>query len=231
MFSLPIYNIEGNEVGKIDLDKDIFDGKVNQALLYQSILMYQARRRKGTASTKTRGETRGGGKKPWRQKGTGRARVSSIRSPIWRGGGTTFGPHPRDYSYTLPKKMKRLAIKSGLNDKLNEDNIILVDNIKISDHKTKKFYGIFNKLRSCFRVKKSKKESKESKKEIKKVKDNNRYLLLLKDIDNNISLSSRNIPLVSLKRISDVNVLDILTAHKLIVSKDALDFITEKLKI
>ena len=112
---LILYDTEGKEKGKFSLDPEIFDGEVNTHLLYQVKLMYEANQRKGTASTKTRGEVRGGGKKPWRQKGTGRARVGSIRSPLWKGGGKVFGPKPRDYAYRLPQKMLREALKNCLN--------------------------------------------------------------------------------------------------------------------
>ena len=120
--TLPIYNTEGKEVDSIKLDAKVFDGTINTAAIYQAINAYRANQRKGFASTKTRGEVSGGGRKPWRQKGTGRARVGSTRSPLWRHGGVVFGPHPRDFSCRLPKRIKNLALKSTLNAKVKENN-------------------------------------------------------------------------------------------------------------
>lgn len=129
MFKLSVYNQNGKQVKKVELDPDIFDGKINQDVLYQAALMYRANRRKRLASTKTRSEVSGGGVKPWRQKGTGRARVGSIRSPLWRGGGVVFGPHPCNCGFRLPKKIRIAALKSGLNAKLSENNLLIIDDL------------------------------------------------------------------------------------------------------
>ena len=134
-FTLPIYNTEGSQIDKITLDAKVFDGQVNKDAVYQTVLMHRANQRKGLASTKTRGEVSGGGKKPWKQKGTGRARVGSSRSPLWRHGGVIFGPHPRDFSYTIPDKIKKLALKSSLNAKLLENNFLVVDEIKLNNQR------------------------------------------------------------------------------------------------
>ncbi len=135
--TLPIYNTEGKEIDSLKLDKTVFDGTINTACLYQAVNAYRANQRKGLASTKTRGEVSGGGRKPWRQKGTGRARVGSIRSPLWRHGGVIFGPHPRHFYYNLPKKLKVLALKSSLNAKVKENSLIVLDGINLEIPKTK----------------------------------------------------------------------------------------------
>jgi len=132
-----LYNIQGEKVGKCELDDEVFKGGVNQPVLREAILAYQANLRQGTASTKTRGEVSGGGRKPWPQKGTGRARAGSIRSPLWVGGGTVFGPKPRDFSWSLPKKKKRLALISALRLKLQEGRLFVIDKLEVEKGKTK----------------------------------------------------------------------------------------------
>src|SRR4030042_1787510 len=129
--SLPIYSTTGEEIDTLKLDPAIFDGIVNKDAIYQAIVAYRANQRKGLAATKTRGEVSGGGRKPWKQKGTGRARVGSTRSPLWRHGGVVFGPHPRDYSYELPQKIRALALKSSLNAKVNNSSLIVFDSLKL----------------------------------------------------------------------------------------------------
>lgn len=126
MPTVALYNISGEQVGELELSEDIFGFEVNEAILHDAVVAQLARRRLGTHDTKTRSEVRGGGRKPWRQKGTGRARVGSIRSPIWRGGGTVFGPHPRDYGYSLPRKVRRQALKSALSAKVNAGDIVVI---------------------------------------------------------------------------------------------------------
>src|SRR5512135_3741492 len=130
--TLPVYNIEGKEVETLNLDPAVFDGTVNSAAIYQAVNAYRAAKRSGLAATKTRGEVSGGGKKPWRQKGTGRARVGSTRSPLWRHGGVVFGPHPRSFAYSVPDKIKKLALKSVLNAKVKENNVIILDTLSLS---------------------------------------------------------------------------------------------------
>ena len=208
MSTLAVYNTKGKKLEEeIKLDKNIFDGKVNSAVIYQVVVMYQANKRAGTASTKTRGEVSGGGKKPWQQKGTGRARVGSIRSPLWRHGGITFGPHPRDYSYSLSPKIKSLALRSSINQKLNDKEVLIVDELNIESPKTKNIVEILDNL-----------------------KINEKALLLIDKIDVNLLKATRNIPTIALKRSSDVNAEDVLTYKKLIVTKNALDALTLRLK-
>jgi len=149
-FVIPIYNMKGKEVESFTLNRKLFDGKVNKALLYQAVLMYNANQRQGSAATKTRGEVSGGGKKPWRQKGTGRARAGSTRSPLWRHGGTVFGPHPRDYSYSLPRKIKRRALLASINSKIRENKIMGIDSVDIEEAKTKKFQAVLDALKRSF---------------------------------------------------------------------------------
>ena len=206
MITLPVYDMQGKEVEKINLNPDVFDGKVNEATIYQAVVMYQANRRRGSASTKTRGEVRGGGRKPWRQKGTGRARAGTIRSPLWRGGGIIFGPHPRDYSYSIPKKIQRLALKSSLNSKLNDNDLLVIDEIKIDKPKTKEFVSFLASF---------------------KIAD--KSLVVLESLDSNIDRSSRNIPIVTTKRFQDVNTYDILNHKKLILTNKSLDGLVERI--
>jgi large subunit ribosomal protein L4 len=147
MFSLPVYNCEGKEVETVKLNPEIFDGTQNTDCLHQAIEAYKANQRKGLASTKTRGEVSGGGKKPWKQKGTGRARVGSTRSPLWRHGGVVFGPHPRDFSYEVPQKIKALALKTSLNTRLKENNFMILDEFKVESPKTKLAVRVLTNLK------------------------------------------------------------------------------------
>lgn len=208
MSTLALYNTKGKKLEEeIKFDKNIFDGQVNTASIYQAVIMYQANRRAGSAATKTRGEVSGGGKKPWQQKGTGRARVGSIRSPLWRHGGITFGPHPRDYSYQIPPKIKNLALRSSINQKLNNKEIIVLDEFSVEVPKTKNVATILDNL-----------------------KINEKALILLDKIDTNLFKAARNIPTLALKRASDVNAEDVLKYKRLILTKKALDTLTSRLK-
>ena len=144
---LDVLNIKGEKVGKIDLKPEIFEGEINPDVVYQDVRRILAAQREGTAATKTRKDVRGGGRKPWRQKGTGRARIGSIRAPHWRGGGVVFGPHPRDYSFSIPKKVAGLAVKSALRDKLKANSIIVIDELKVVNPKTKEVAAILKKLK------------------------------------------------------------------------------------
>ena len=216
---LPIYNTDGKEIDSIKLDHGIFDGIVNTDAMHQVVLAYRAGQRKGLASTKTMGEVSGGGRKPWRQKGTGRARVGSIRSPLWRHGGVIFGPHPRDFSYTIPVKIKTLALKSSLNAKINENNFIVLDNFKIEQPKTKEAVKILSNLK-IGRLK-DKKNSK-----TKTIK----ALLLSDKLDKNLRLALRNIDFLTINRAQDTHAYEVLAANKLIVTKDGLRELTNRLK-
>ena len=145
--SIPVFDMKGKEVEKFQLDKSIFTGKVHKGALYQAVLMYNASARQGNASTKTRGDVSGGGKKPLRQKGTGRARAGSTRSPLWRHGGSVFGPHPRLYRYGIPKKLRRLAFLSSINSKLCENRMIGMSEIRLAEPKTKAFKAVLGALK------------------------------------------------------------------------------------
>jgi len=145
MPEVSMYNVNGDLLGKVRLNDQVFDAPVNNTAVHDAVIRYLAGGRRGTSDTKTRGEVRGGGRKPWRQKGTGRARHGSIRSPIWRGGGIVFGPHPRDYSYTLPRKVRRLALKSVLSSKIMEDKLIVLEELKLERPRTKDIIDILNK--------------------------------------------------------------------------------------
>jgi len=217
--TLPIYNTEGKETDSLKLDQGIFDGIVNADAIHQAVLAYRAGQRKGLASTKTMGEVSGGGRKPWRQKGTGRARVGSIRSPLWRHGGVVFGPHPRDFSYTIPVKIKNLALKSSLNAKINENNFIVLDNFKIEQPKTKEAIKILSNLK-IGRVKDKKSSQTKTTK----------ALLLSDKIDKNLRLALRNIDFLSINRAQDTHAYEVLAANKLIVTRDGLRELTNRLK-
>lgn len=205
---LLVYNQAGKQVERIELDPDVFDGKVNQDVLYQVVLMYRANRRKGLASTLTRGEVSGGGRKPWRQKGTGRARVGSIRSPLWRKGGVVFGPHPRDYSFRLPKKIKIAGLKSSFNAKLNENNLLILDDLKIDNPKTKEAIKILSNLKL----------------------DNENILLCLGQINNNLRLSFRNISFLHMIKAANANTYDILRAKQLVLTLGGLKVFVDRIK-
>ncbi|MBU4477514.1 MAG: 50S ribosomal protein L4 [Candidatus Omnitrophica bacterium] len=207
MFTLPVANLSGKEVGKVELDEKLFDGKVNIPLLHQAVLMYAANKRQGTASTKTRANVSGGNSKPWRQKGTGRARVGSSRSPLWRKGGVVFGPHPRDYSYQLPKKMKNRALLSSLNSRLNDNLVVVLDALNIDSGKTKDFAKALQTLRL------------------------ERKVLFVCDKPSDLALrSSRNIKTVGLTQWETVNAADVLRYDKLVLTQKALENLTARLK-
>jgi large subunit ribosomal protein L4 len=212
MFTLPIYNTEGKEIETLKLNPGVFDGNVNKEAVYQAIVAYRANQRKGLASTKTRGEVSGGGKKPWRQKGTGRARVGSTRSPLWKHGGVVFGPHPRDFSYELPKKIRLAALKSVLNEKIKENNLLILDDMKLASSKTKEAYKIFGNLKLAG---KKKTES---------------VLFLLHKIDNNTRLALRNISFLSLGLASDTHAYEVVTHKKIILTKDGVSDIVKRFK-
>jgi large subunit ribosomal protein L4 len=207
MPKVKVYNMEGKELESLELNQDIFASKIKEHILHEEVLMHLARKRKGTASTKTRGEVKGGGAKPWKQKGTGRARAGSLRSPIWRGGGTTFGPRPRDYSYSLPKKVRRLALKSALSSKVKDKEVIILDSLKLEKPKTKGMFAILNKFR----------------------KGNSRLLLVIGKHDQNIERASRNIPAVKVLIPEIFTSYDLLNCQRLILTKDALKGIEKRL--
>jgi large subunit ribosomal protein L4 len=207
--TLPIYNTEGKEINTLKLDSSIFGDSVNEASIYQVVNAYRANQRQGLAQTKTRGEVSGGGRKPWKQKGTGRARVGSTRSPLWRHGGVIFGPHPRDFSYTVPKKIKSLALKSAIYVKIKENNLIILDNFKVENSKTKEAVKMFSSL---------------------KINPSGRALLLVDKIDANLKLALRNIGFLTVNRASDTNTYEVLAHKKLIITESAVKVLIERSK-
>ena len=214
MFTLPIYNSEGKEVDTIKLNASVFDGSQNLDCLHQAIMGYQANQRKGLASTKTRGEVSGGGKKPWKQKGTGRARVGSTRSPLWRHGGVVFGPHPRDFSYLVPQKIKAQALKTSLNVKLNENNFMILDDFKIQEPKTKQAVGVFSNLK-LFSA---------------KAKKPQKVLFLTQKLDAQLKKALNNISFLTVDLASDCHAYEVMHSQKLLITKAGLADLTERLK-
>lgn len=206
MPKVALLNQNGSQVGDIELNESVFGIEPNQHVLFEAIVMQRASLRQGTHKTKIRSEVAGGGRKPWRQKGTGRARQGSIRSPQWRGGGTVFGPTPRSYSYKLPKKVRRLAIKSALSSKVLEENILVLESLNVETPKTKDFKVVLNGL------------SVEKK-----------ALIVTADLDENVALSARNIPGVTVVTADGINVLDVVNHDKLIMTKAAVEKVEEVL--
>lgn len=207
MQKISIYNKDGKETDSVELPENIFGGKVNQDVIHQAVLMYQANERSGHASTKERGAVSGGGKKPWRQKGTGRARQGSTRSPLWHHGGIVFGPHPRDFSYTLPRKMLAAALRESLNAKYLEKDLICLDDLKEKFSKTKEFVKILERLKLKGKV-----------------------LALLDNCDKSVHLVSRNIAFVNNMRAADVNAYDVLRNNKVLVTRSALKSLIQRIK-
>ncbi|MFZ5942530.1 MAG: 50S ribosomal protein L4 [Bacillota bacterium] len=205
MPKVALYNTQGSQVGEIELNDEIFGIEPNESVVHEAVVMQMASLRRGTSSTKSRGEVRGGGRKPWRQKGTGRARVGTIRSPLWRGGAIIFGPKPRDYGYSIPKKKRRLALKSVLSAKVLDGQLIIVDELKFDQPKTKEMVKVLDALKA------------------------EKALVVTADLDENVLKSSRNIPGVSQLVAEGLNVYDILTHDKLILTKEAVSKVEEVL--
>ncbi len=206
MTKVALLNTKGEKIEDIKLNEDIFGIEPNKKVLYDAIILSRASLRQGTHKTKTRSEVSGGGRKPWRQKGTGHARQGSIRAVQWRGGGVALGPVPRDYSKKMNRKERRLALKSAVVSKLND--FVVVDEIKLTTPKTKEMVGLLNSLKL----------------------DNVTTLIIVKELDENLILASRNLANVLLIEASEINVLDLVAAQKVLVTKDALTAIEEVLK-
>lgn len=204
MPKVALYNISGEQIGDIDLMDSIFGIKVNVDAMHQVVKMLLANKRQGTQSALTRAEVRGGGRKPWRQKGTGRARHGSIRSPQWTHGGIVFAPKPRSYRYSLPKKVRRIAMKSALTTKVNEDNIIVLEEVNFEVPKTKQIVNMLENL-----------------------KVDSKALIVLAEKNDNVEKSARNIPNVKTSLVNTLNVYDILNYDKFIVTKEAIEKIEE----
>lgn len=196
----------GSSVGDIELNEAIFGIEPNEAVLFEALVQQRASLRQGNHKVKTRAEVAGGGRKPWRQKGTGRARQGSIRSPQWRGGGIVFGPSQRSYSYKLPKKVRRLALLSALSTKVRDEEIIVLDALTFDAPKTKEFTKVLTDLSI-----------------------NKKALFVTADLDEAVALSARNIPGISVVTANGINVLDIVAHDKLVVTKDAVQKIEEVL--
>ncbi len=211
-FTLPIYNSEGKEVDTVKLDREVFDGSQNKDSLYQAINSYRANQRKGLASTKTRGEVSGGGRKPWKQKGTGRARAGSSRSPLWKHGGVVFGPHPRDFSYSIPQKIKSLALKTALNAKLKENNFLVLDEFKLDEPKTKSAMKVLSSLK------------------LVSGKSKFKLLFLTDKIVPELKRSLKNISFLSSGLAKDCNAYEVMDSRKLLITRSGLSDLTERLK-
>ncbi len=208
MPKVAVYDITGAKTGEIELNDSVFGVEVNESVLHQAVVMQLASQRLGTAATKTRGLVRGGGKKPWKQKGTGRARAGSTRSPIWVGGGTTFGPQPRSYAFRMPRKQRRLAIKSALTAKLQDGELVVVDSIAFDAPKTKNVITMLSGFDAA----------------------NKKSLIITGEVVENVEKSARNIPGVkAVPASSSLNVYDLLYHDKVFVTKEAITRIEEVL--
>ncbi len=225
MSEISIYSLDGKETEKFKLDEKVFLKPVNKALLADTLVMYRANKRKGLASTKSRGKIRGGGTKPWRQKGTGRARVGTIRSPLWKGGGVVFGPQPRDYTQHLTKKVKKQALMNALVAKFEEKHCLVVDKLSISSPKTKEFLQILNNVSKKLHKPTKKKEG--LKGDIKKTE---RFLFVVEENSKNLFLASRNVNFANVVLFYNVNALDILLHDYVIFTKKSLDSLLKKIK-
>ena len=203
MANVSVYNIEGKEVGSIELNDAVFGVEVNEHLVHMAVVNQLANNRQGTQSAKTRSEVSGGGRKPWRQKGTGHARQGSTRAPQWTGGGIVFAPKPRDYSFKLNKKEKRIALLSALSSKVAESKIVVLDEFKLDEIKTKKFVEVMNNL---------------------KVEN---ALVVLEGENKNVVLSGRNIPSVKVTATNEINTYDVLKYTTLVVTKAAVEKLEE----
>ena len=203
MAKVAVYNMEGKEVDSIELNDSIFGVEINEHLVHMAVLQQLANNRQGTQKAKTRSEVRGGGRKPWRQKGTGHARQGSTRSPQWTGGGVVFAPVPRDYSFKLNKKEKRAALKSALTSRVAENKFVVVDELKLDEIKTKKFAEVLKNL------------------QVEKA------LVVLNEMDKNVIASAANIPTVKTAQTNELNVFDVLKYDTVVVTKAAVATIEE----
>ena len=203
MLKVDVLNMEGKKVGDIELNESVFGVEVNDIVVHTALVNYLANQRQGTQSTKTRAEVRGGGRKPWRQKGTGRARQGSIRAPQWMKGGIALGPKPRSYKYAIPKKMRQLALKSVLTSKVQEGNLVVVDKLELNEIKTKNMVNVLNNLKV------------------------NKALVVLDSKNLNVQASARNIENVKTSLVNTINVYDLLKYDSLVLTEDAIKKIEE----
>ncbi len=203
MANVSVYNIEGKEVGSIELNDAVFGVEINEHLVHMAVVNQLANNRQGTQSAKTRSEVSGGGRKPWRQKGTGHARQGSTRAPQWTGGGIVFAPKPRDYSFKMNKKEKKLALLSALTSKVADNKIVVLDEFKFDEIKTKKFAEVMNNLKVS------------------------KALVVLEGENKNVVLSGRNIPTVKVSATNEINTYDVLKYDTLVVTKAAVEKLQE----
>ena len=203
MANVSVYNIEGKEVGSIELNDAVFGVEVNEHLVHMAVVNQLANNRQGTQSAKTRSEVSGGGRKPWRQKGTGHARQGSTRSPQWTGGGVVFAPKPRDYSFKMNKKEKRIALLSALSSKVADNKIVVLDEFKLDEIKTKKFAEVMSNLKV------------------------DKALVVIEGENKNVVLSGRNIPTVKVSATNEINTYDVLKYETLVVTKAAVEKLEE----
>ena len=203
MATVSVYNMEGSEVGKMDLNDNVFAANVNEHLMHMAAVLQLANKRQGTQKAKTRSEVRGGGRKPWRQKGTGHARQGSTRSPQWTGGGVVFAPKPRDYSFKMNKKEKRIALLSALSSKVADNKIVVLDAFNLDEVKTKKFAEVMSNLKV------------------------DKALVVIEGENKNVVLSGRNIPTVKVSAANEINTYDVLKYETLVVTKAAVEKLEE----
>lgn len=206
MPTVALYNMEGKEIGTVELSEQVFGAQINAPVVHEVVKNYLANQRQGTQSTKTRTEVRGGGIKPWRQKGTGRARQGSIRAPQWTGGGVALGPKPRDYRYSVNRKIKRIALKSALSSKVQENDIIVVDGLKLDEIKTAKIASM-----------------------LKALNVDSKALIVTAELDRNVYMSARNIKNVKPTYVAQLNTYEVLKYNKFVVAKDAVEKMEEVL--
>ncbi|GEL07467.1 50S ribosomal protein L4 [Salisediminibacterium halotolerans] len=206
MPKVTMYNQAGSQVGEIELSDNVFGVEPNESVLYEAVIMQQASKRQGTHSVKGRSDVSGGGAKPWRQKGTGRARHGSIRSPIWVGGGVAFGPTPRKYGFKMPKKQRRLALKSAFSTKVNDDAVCVLDELSLEAPKTKAMKEILKGLSA-----------------------EEKTLIVTDSFNSNVALSAQNLPNVKYLTADGVNVLDLLHNDKVLITQDAVKQVEEVL--
>lgn len=206
MPKVPVYNLEGQQVDEMELPAAVFDAPVNPGLMHRAVVMYLANQRTGTAATKTRAMVRGGGRKPWRQKGLGRARHGSIRSPIWRGGGVTFGPQPRDYRQKMPKKARRGALRSALTDKLREGSLLIVEGLSLAEPSTKGMARILSNLKA-----------------------GRHPLIVTAEHDSTVYKAARNLPGTAVMAARDLNTYAVLRHGSLVMAREAVAAVEEVL--
>ena len=206
MPKVALYNVQGSQVGEVELNDAVFGIEPNESVVHEAVVMQMASWRRGTHCTKSRGEVRGGGRKPWKQKGTGRARVGTIRSPLWRGGAIIFGPKPRSYRYSIPKKKRRLALRSVLSSKVLSNDIIVLDDLSFEAPKTKEMVKVLQALNV-----------------------DKKALIVTADLDENVAKSARNIEGMTPVAAASMNVYDLLNHNKLVITKDAIAKVEEVL--